>query len=175
MTENNSILALLIAALRGSSGGGGGGGGGPEPYGSDPAMDGPASAGSSTKYSRGDHVHPTDTSRAAASDLAGKADKVTEVSFAGTTIESALDAGKIYHFMGNLSTGVLSSLTITLTAAASGQLAHYHFDFDSGSAAPTLTLPQTVTMPSGFTVEANKHYEIDILNGYGVVVSWASS
>lgn len=29
-----------------------------------PVMDGTASAGSSTKYSRGDHVHPTDTSRA---------------------------------------------------------------------------------------------------------------
>lgn len=164
MTENNSILALLIAALRGSSGGGGGGGEGPEPYDSNPAMNGAANAGSSSNYARGDHVHPSDTS---------KADKVTEESYAGTEIESALVAGKIYHFFGNQSTGVLSSLTITgLTAPASGQLAHYHFDFDSGSTAPTLTLPNTVTMPSGFTVEANKHYEIDILNNYGAVMSW---
>lgn len=35
------------------------------PYTSTPAMDGTASAGSSANYSRGDHVHPTDTSRAA--------------------------------------------------------------------------------------------------------------
>ena len=35
------------------------------PYTSNPAMDGTASAGSSANYSRGDHVHPTDTSRAA--------------------------------------------------------------------------------------------------------------
>lgn len=34
-----------------------------------PAMDGTASAGSSTDYARGDHVHPTDTSRASASAL----------------------------------------------------------------------------------------------------------
>lgn len=35
----------------------------PSPYTSSPAMDGTASAGSSDDYSRGDHVHPTDTSR----------------------------------------------------------------------------------------------------------------
>ena len=35
------------------------------PYTSNPAMDGTASAGSSANYARGDHVHPTDTSRAA--------------------------------------------------------------------------------------------------------------
>lgn len=39
----------------------------PEPSDSDPNMDGTASAGSSTNYSRADHVHPTDTSRAAVS------------------------------------------------------------------------------------------------------------
>lgn len=34
------------------------------PYTSDPQMDGTASAGSSANFSRGDHVHPTDTTRA---------------------------------------------------------------------------------------------------------------
>lgn len=34
------------------------------PYTSNPEMDGTASAGSSTLYAKGDHVHPTDTSRA---------------------------------------------------------------------------------------------------------------
>ena len=136
-----------------------------------PAMDGTASRGSSTQYARADHVHPTDTSRAAASDLAAKADKVTEVtvSTAGA-VTQALDAGKIYHF-----TGALSALTVTLNAPASGDLAQYHFDFLSGSTAATLTLPNTVVMPSGFTVEANKRYEVDILNNYGTVMSWATS
>lgn len=39
------------------------GGGGGTPYDSSPAMDGTASPGSSTAYARGDHVHPTDTTR----------------------------------------------------------------------------------------------------------------
>jgi hypothetical protein len=37
----------------------------PAPYTSTPAMDGTGSAGSSANYAKGDHVHPTDTSRAA--------------------------------------------------------------------------------------------------------------
>ena len=131
----------------------------PLPASTAPLMDGTAAIGTATTYARADHVHPTDTS---------KADKVTEVtnSTAGA-VSVALDPEKIYHF-----TGALTSLSITLTAPANGHLAYYHFDFDSGSTAPTLTLPQTVTMPSGFTVEANKHYEIDILNNYGVVTAW---
>lgn len=91
------------------------------------------------------------------------------VSTAGD-VTKALEAGKIYHF-----TGALTSLTLTLTAAPSGNAAQYHFDFNSGSTAPTLTLPQTVTMPSGFQVEASKHYEIDILGGYGLAQSWSLS
>ena len=42
-----------------------GGGASIEPYTSNPNMDGQASAGSSAKYARGDHRHPTDTSRQA--------------------------------------------------------------------------------------------------------------
>ena len=41
----------------------------PTAYTSDPEMDGTASAGSSSYWAKGDHVHPTDTSRASASDL----------------------------------------------------------------------------------------------------------
>lgn len=101
-----------------------------------------------------------------AADL-GLSAAVTEVTNSSTgAVSLALDAEKVYHF-----TGALTSLTITLTAPSSG-LAHYHFDFDSGSTAATLTLPNTVTMPSGFTVEAGKHYEIDILSNFGAVMAW---
>ena len=41
----------------------------PTAYTSDPEMDGTASAGSSSYWAKGDHVHPTDTSRASANDL----------------------------------------------------------------------------------------------------------
>ena len=107
-------------------------------------------------------------SKAAASELANTADRAAEVAVSDAgSVTQALDAGKIYHF-----TGELTALTVTLSSPASGQPAHYHFDFDSGSTAATLTLPNTVTMSSGFTVEAGKHYEIDILCNYGAVMAW---
>lgn len=43
---------------------------------SNPLMDGEASAGSSDLYARGDHVHPTDTSRASASALNNLSDTI---------------------------------------------------------------------------------------------------
>lgn len=101
----------------------------------------------------------------------GAAPAVQEVtvSTAGA-VTQALEAGKIYHF-----TGALTALTITLTAAPSGQPAQYHFDFNCGSTAPTVTLPSTVVLPDGNSFDANKHYEVDILNIYGAVISWAIS
>jgi len=101
-------------------------------------------------------------------DISGKADKVTEVTVATDgAVTQALDAGKVYHF-----TGSLTALTLTLNAAAAGQQAQYHFDFLSSATAPTVTIPATVTMPDGWTVEANTRYEVDILDGYGVAKSW---
>lgn len=127
---------------------------------------GTAAAGSSSDYSRADHVHAKPT----ASDI-GASPAVTEVTVATDgAVTQALDAGKIYHF-----TGTLTALTITLNAAASGQLAEYHFDFNCGSTAPTVTIPQTVTMPDSQTFDTSKHYEVDILNNYGVVISWGIS
>lgn len=91
------------------------------------------------------------------------------VSTAGA-VTQALDAGKLYHF-----TGALTALTITLNVAPSGQLAQYHFDFDCGSTAPTVTLPSTVILPDSNSFDAGTHYEVDILNNYGVVMAWATS
>lgn len=85
-------------------------------------------------------------------------------------VSLALDPEKLYHF-----TGAITGLTITFNSATANQNAHYHFDFLSGSTAATLTLPQTVVMPSGFAVEASKRYEVDILNNYGTVMAWATS
>ena len=134
----------------------------PSAYTSTPSPLGTAAAGSSTAYAKGDHVHAMPS----ASDV-GAAPAVTEVTISTAgAITQALDAGKIYHF-----TGAVSSLTLTLNAA-SGQPAQYHFDFDSGSTAATVSITG-VTWPDGsFTPEASKHYEVDILNGYAVVMAW---
>ena len=137
---NNEMLNYLANLENSSSGGGGGEGGG---------------------------VTPAQL----AAGLATKQNKVTEVTVATDgAVNQALEAGKWYHFTGNL-----TSLTVTLTASASGELALYHFDFISGATAPTVTIPSTVAMPDSFTVEANKRYEVDILNNYGAVMAWAIS
>lgn len=100
---------------------------------------------------------------------AGKADKVSEITVADDgAVTQALAAGTVYHF-----TGALTALTLTLAAPAAGQRAQYHLDFVSGATAPTVTIPQSVTMPDGWSVEASTRYEIDVLDGYGVAQSWA--
>lgn len=113
----------------------------------------------------------TDTVEGALAELGDemldKQDKTAEVTVSTSgAVTQALEAGKIYHFTST----ALTSLTITLTATT--ELPQYHFDFISPATAATLTLPSTVNLPSTLTVEANKRYEIDILNGYGVVQSW---
>ena len=59
LLEKVKDLEKAVAGITGSA----------DPSNDPPVMDGTASAGSSANYSRGDHVHPTDTSRASASDL----------------------------------------------------------------------------------------------------------
>lgn len=53
-----------------------------------PAMDGAASPGSAATWSRSDHVHPTDTSRAAASHTHA-ASEVTAGTFAGAVVANS--------------------------------------------------------------------------------------
>lgn len=94
---------------------------------------------------------------------------VKEVTFSDSgAVSKSLDAGKMYHFTGNL-----TSLNITLNAT--NDLSHYHFDFISGSPAVSLTLPNNIIMPSLFSIFDNARFEIDILNNYGVVTAWEIS
>ena len=114
-------------------------------------------------------------------DISGKADKLVEVTIdTSGVVTQALDPNKLYHFTSN----ALTSLVVTLTEPESGDIAQYHFDFISGSTTATLTLPDTVsidldgTAGAGvvtYTMEANTRYELDILNGYGVISEWATS
>lgn len=63
----------------------------------------------------------------------------------------------------------MSTLAVTVTATGM-----YAFRFTSGATATTLTVTGA-TMPDSFTVDANKVYEINIYQGYGVATSWATS
>lgn len=79
-----------------------------------------------------------------------------------------IDPNKLYVFPE------MASLAITLAAITDNTVVNeYHFVFDSGSTATVLTLPASVLQPDGFTVEANMHYEISILEGAMTAQGWA--
>lgn len=73
----------------------------PSAYTSNPEMDGTASAGSSSNYAKGDHVHPTDTSRqakiTASGILKGNGSGTISAAVAGTDYQSPLTAGTDYQ------------------------------------------------------------------------------
>jgi hypothetical protein len=113
---------------------------------------------------------PSTYRTAAAQDVidAGKADKVTEVTISTAgAVTQAIDAGKIYHF-----TGALTSLTITASDPSVGD---YQFDFISGSTAPSLTVPASWVMPDNFIVEPSARYRLSIQNGYCSMEKWSDS
>lgn len=67
----------------------------------------------------------------------------------------------------------VASLTIGLESPTDANImAEYHFMFNSGETATTLSLPTNVKIPSDFNIEANKVYEISILEGCLTYQSW---
>lgn len=106
---------------------------------STPAALGTASAGTSIKYARADHVHP----KPSASDI-GAAPAITEVTVQTSgAVTQALSANTEYWFTA------ATSLTLTLTAYAGTDVALYVFDFIAGSTAVSITLPNDVALAEG--------------------------
>jgi len=102
--------------------------------------------------------------------IAGKADKIPRIAKASTDTTAEIEPNKLYVFPE------MASLTITLAAITDNTIVNeYHFIFESGSTATVLTLPASVLQPDGFTVEANMHYEISILEGAMTAQGWAVS
>ena len=81
-----------------------------------------------------------------------------------------IEANKLYIFpeMSELN---ISLADITDTSAAS----EFHFIFQSGETATTLSIPDTVNVPSSFSIEASKIYEISILESCLTYQSWEVS
>ena len=66
----------------------------------------------------------------------------------------------------------VSSLDLSFGEETTGVANEFLFQFTSGSEPTTLILPDSIKFNSDFTVEANKIYQISILNGLGTVMSW---
>lgn len=78
--------------------------------------------------------------------------------------------------------GEMASLEIALGSPANADMMNeYIFMFDSGATPTVLTLPSSVKFTSAVTVEANMHYEVNIVYNqtdqtyYGIIVGWAIS
>ena len=67
------------------------------PSSADPLMDGIASPGVSDLYARGDHVHPTDTSRASTQDLQTVDERVDDISDIISTSQKLIDQSFVYR------------------------------------------------------------------------------
>lgn len=77
-----------------------------------------------------------------------------------------LDPNKFYVF------GEEAEIDVSFAAVTEGQVNEYHFSFVSGTTPTVLSLPVDVVMPDSFSVEADKTYEVSVINNKGVFASW---
>ncbi len=93
---------------------------------------------------------------------------VPRITMASTDTTPTLDLNKFYVFPE------MASLAPTLNTPSDNTIVNeYHFSFDSGATATVLTIPASILQPDGFTVEANMHYEVSILEGAMTAQGWA--
>lgn len=143
-----------------------GGGSGPEPSSTTPAMDGTAAAGTSTDYARADHVHPTDTSRAAASHAHAIADV--------TGLQTALDGKQPTLVSGtNIKTingeSILGSGDLTVSGGGGSTLTLY--TNDSG-----LYVDSALATSLLESVDYDYDAAMSVLKNAGkVIVEWADT
>ena len=140
-----SILQAMIAAKLSGSGSGGGGG-------SDNAV----------LYTQ-QTLTAAQQAQARTNVGAAEAETVVEVSGATPTITPANNT--IYNC------GEVTSLTISNPTATGA----YSITFTSGSTPTDLSIDPAIKMPDGFTVEANRLYEINVLANRAVADSCAVS
>lgn len=98
-------------------------------------------------------------------DISGKQDKITVQSH-GTSSTTLSIAPNVLHKWGTVST-----LTITLTAPTDTSVYNeYLFQFASGSTATTLSLPSSVKWQTEPNIEANKTYQVSIVDNIGLII-----
>jgi Chaperone of endosialidase len=150
-----AFVAAAIAALPAQ----------PAPSTANPLMDGTAAPGTSVLYSRGDHVHPTDTSRAAASALASYM-PLAGGNFTGSvfapamTITGTLGANEVAS-----STDVTAGGIITATVGFNCQSANGQTTL--GLTGANVATWQNVGIPSNVQLDNGGNF---VFNGPGAAV-----
>lgn len=97
-------------------------------------------------------------------DIPNKQDKVSVVDHGTGDTTFTLTPNILHRW------GTVSSLTLTLASPVDTTVANYYmFEFTSGPTATTLSLPDTIAWANGVSIEANKKYQVSILNNCGVI------
>lgn len=95
-----------------------------------------------------------------------KQDIITKTDVAGGDIVETISPNKYYVWHGP------TSLSITLGSETSPyEYNEYMFEIICGDTAPTVTLPDTIHWVSEPVIEANKTYQVSIVNNIGVIAS----
>lgn len=90
---------------------------------------------------------------------------IEDGSIEGSTFEGNIIPNSYYTF------GEKTSITITgLNDGYSDRLDEYMFEFTSGDTPTILTVPETVRWVNEPNIEANKTYQVSILNNIGIIV-----
>ena len=143
-----------------------------------PQMDGAGSYGASDSYARADHRHPSDTTKVSinAQSLTDpqKAQARTNIN-AQAVVTRETVSGSSATLDAEVDTLYLCGEMTALTIDTFPQTGIFSVVFTSGATATVLTVPQTLIMPDSFAVEANKRYEVNVMDGYAVVAEWAVS
>lgn len=126
-----------------------------------PVMDGTASAGSASTVARSDHKHPTDTSRASASDLTSE---ISRAKAAETTLQTNIDkksnSGHTHNYAGSSSAGGSANSAVKLATART--INNVSFD---GTKNITVTANPNTTQLTG--VDLNNYMTPGFYNGGG--------
>ena len=96
-------------------------------------------------------------------DINNKADKVTVVNH-GTNDTTFAITPNVLHVWGEV-----AALNLTLANETSGVVNEYMAQFTSGTTATVLTLPETVKYIGDDTIEADKTYQVSIINNLAVL------
>ncbi len=84
-----------------------------------------------------------------------------------------LEPNKMYEF-----SGTAVAVAVNLSDPVVGELNEWQFSFNSGATPTILDMVNTIKWTSPVTIEANKHYEVNIvynqstLSYYGIIVGW---
>jgi hypothetical protein len=141
------------------------------PYTSNPAANGTASPGSSANYARGDHVHPTDTSRAA---LASPAFTGTPTSVTPSTSDNSTNVATTAYVQNNLASvaSFYTGSTAANTTYPIGSIL-YVFHNATGTVAPNASKTLYVgTLSSGVTGFADANSFACCATGTALTGTW---